>query len=633
MCGICGFINSDKNEYYSNRAKVLDNMMEVQKHRGPDEKGTFFDESAAIGQTRLSIIDLKTGRQPMSNENNTIWLVFNGEIYNFIELREILIKQGHVFKSKTDSEVIIHLYEEYGDDFIVKLNGMFAFAIWDTSLKKLILGRDRFGIKPLHYYYKDGFIAFASEIKSLLKLPNFNREIDIDALNLYLTYEYVPSPKSIYKDIFKLESGHILEYAHSSFKKKPFWQFNRIKQNISLRKNDQVEKLIYLLDKSVKLRLVSDVPVGVLLSGGIDSSAILYFMRKYFTDNLKTFSVRFHDRTFDESKYIDHVNSYYGIENYSGYFGPSEFIDTLSFLSHLIDEPLGDASLLPTFYLSKLTRETVKVALGGDGSDELFAGYPTYKAHKFITYYNKIPSFIHNYIISNVANALPVSDNNFSFDFCLKSFLKGYRLETATRHINWMGSFDLQNKDLLLSEELKQELVMRNCEIPIRSYLQSQKNVSNISKMQMVDFCLYLQDDILAKTDRASMLASLEVRVPFLDNDLVDYVCSLPENMKLRGLKEKYILKKALKGKLPNSILNRSKKGFGIPLSSWIKTDIKDLILDELSSSKLIFDGYINGKTVNKIISDHIQNKVDNRKKIYTLLALSLWYNNFFCRS
>ena len=591
MCGICGIINPRQDKHIS--PNVLLKMRETLIHRGPDEAGEFIDKNVGLAIRRLKIIDLKTGGQPIHNEDKSIWIVCNGEIYNFLELRDNLEKKGHKFYTHSDIEVIIHLYEESNRGFIEDFNGIFAFAIWDRNKEQLLLGRDRMGQKPLYYHFKNGQLAFASEINALLQCPTVSREMDFSSLNEYLTFEYIPSPKSIFKDINKLSASCMLAFDKGKISIEKYWSLSfRMVDNI-----DEIqaqEKLFAILKDSVKRHLNCDVPSGVFLSGGIDSSLIAVIASQLTENKLKTFSVSFGDKSFDESRYANLMAKFIKSEHYEMRFNAKDCLSLIPNIYHIVEEPFADASILPTYLLSKFTRNHVAMALGGDGGDELFLGYPTHLAHDFSErIYLKVPAFIRRSLFEPMVKHLPVSFDNFSFDFKAKKFISGVEFNPEIRHQVWMGAFLPVQKQSLFLSSVKDILGNNNGLEPVYYNLEEfKKNRMQgeiHEKIMFLDMRLYLQDDILTKVDRASMANSLEVRSPYLDNTLIDFVNGLDIKFKLKNGCAKYILKKMLlKNKLvPAEVVNRTKKGFGIPVGRWINSDLKILILDYLNADSL----------------------------------------------
>jgi len=617
MCGITGFWGSGNRE-------TLVKMTDKLHHRGPNDEGFYFDGTIGLGHKRLSIIDLSSfGKQPMSNEDGSILIIFNGEIYNFQELKKGL-EERHNFKSQTDTEVILRLYEEIGDQIFSKMNGMFAIAIFDKKRKKIILARDRMGKKPLFWgVFKNTFI-FGSELKALLEHPQFERKIDLESLNKYLTYEYVPTPNSIFENVYKLEPGHCLKYDGKNIEKKCFWDIKFREEENSYNIKDVLEGLDNKINEAVKTRLISDVPLGVFLSGGIDSSAICYYAQKLSTQKIKTFSIGFKEQSFDESKYARLVAKYLKTDHHEKILNAKDSLDLIPKIADLLDEPLADASIVPTYLLSKFAREHVTVTLGGDGGDELFCGYDTFRAHKLADIYEHVPLFIRKNIIERLTTLLPTSFDNISFDFKAKKFLSGFYGEKKYRDQRWMGSFtSVQKKKLFLPHVLEKnnENEFNN----IDNYLENVKKENFYNQLIYLYLKMYMMDDILVKVDRASMYNSLEVRAPLIDYRVVDFVNNIPIDMKIKGLKTKYILKKLMQDKLPKEIINRPKKGFGMPIAQWLCKELKPLALDLLSEEKLAKQGIFDYNYVNRLLADHFSHKKDNRKLIWTLMVFQMW--------
>lgn len=629
MCGIYG--------YFSTKEKVDPDILQAMggslKHRGPDGEGEEIEQTAewgiGLGHMRLSIIDLTpAGKQPMCNEDGTIWITYNGEIYNFRELRAELEKKGHRFKSNSDTEVIIHLYEESGVRCLERLNGMFAFAIWDRSEKTLFLARDRIGKKPLHYALYDGGIVFGSEIKALLKHPKVPREIDLGSLNKYLSYEYVPAPATIFKSIRKVTPGHFLLYKDGDMRTESYWDVPLSDHPIGYKTEDEyVEELREILEKSVRSRLVADVPVGIFLSGGLDSSLVAA-MAKRSNKDIECFSIGFDEISFDERKYAAKVAQSLNLKQNLRTFSTSEMLRNLEDLPRLLDEPLADASILPTYLLSKMTSEKLKVALSGDGGDELFAGYPTYQAHKLVTYIDSLPDSLKD-AAKSLALFLPVSDTDISFDFKIKQFLRGAGVSSEIRFFRWMGGFIDSEKKELLSDDLKTALGHHNSYEDIFRYISESGLTKDLERILYLSMKLYLQDDILVKVDRAAMANGLEVRCPLLDKEFVEFTCRLPTYYKLKGLKTKYLLKKAARGILPDEIIDRPKKGFGIPIARWLRNELKDFMLESLEETKIKRQGFFNYAYIKKLIDDHLEKKQDNRKALWSLLVFQIWHQTY----
>ena len=610
MCGIAGFSGKGDQE-------ILKKMTRSLAHRGPDDEGFYISQNIGLGHRRLSIIDLKSGHQPISNEDGMIWIVFNGEIYNFQERKKDLEQKGHKFRTSSDTETIIHLYEQEGENCVKKLRGMFAFAIWDARKNELFLARDRMGKKPLYYGIFNNTLIFGSELKALLKHPSVKREIDLLSLQKFLAYEYVPTPNTMFKNIWKLPAGHFAIWKNNNLKISPYWELNLREEKIS--EMDALGKLDHLLDEAVKMRLVSDVPLGVFLSGGLDSSAVAYYASKH-KKNLKTFSIGFDEPSFDESRYAKQISNYLETDHYEMIVKANDALELIEKLPDIQDDPVADASIFPTYILSKFTRQSMTVALSGDGGDELFFGYPTFQAHRAAEIYLRLPKTIQNTIRAIIQN-LPVSHRNLSFDFVVKKFIQGMHKNPGIRNQLWLGAFQPNELSGILTDEakngIKNELVFQNI-------FQEWGKLSQYSPLQRVDYFYikhYLHDDILNKVDRASMAASLEVRSPFLDQEIVNFAASLPISLKMRGFTTKYILKKLMADKLPKDIVYRKKKGFGIPLSRWFANELYEKTKELFQAP----DKFFNAGALLKLLEEHRQKKYDHRKKLFTILTLKLW--------
>ena len=614
MCGICGVAGGDP----SGGRELVGRMCSAMTHRGPDDEGTVQLDGVTLGMRRLSIIDLEGGHQPMHNEDSTVWVVQNGEIYNHLELRELLLASGHTFNTQSDTEVLVHGYEQWGEEMVERLNGMFAFAVLDRRRGAVLLARDRMGIKPLHYAIDGKRLVFASELKALLRDPALRRGIDPAALDQYLAYEFVPSPASIVRGISKLQPAHTLTWsvADGTQRLRRYWSPELGVGDGRRNLDEEGERLLTVLRESVRKELISDVPLGLFLSGGIDSSAVAAMMTE-LGGEVKSFSVGFADRSFDESSYARQVARQLGTDHRELTLEPEMLLGLIPKLPTLLDEPLGDASIIPTYLLAEFTRRHVKVALGGDGGDELFAGYPTLQAHRLAEYYMRAPRLLREGLVEPVVRHLPVSRGNLSFDFRAKRFVSGAGYPVAERHQRWMGSFATEERSALLSREARHEVEL------------DAADADPLNQVLMLDMRLYLENDILVKLDRASMMASLEGRVPLLNNDFVEYATRLPMNMKLRGLRSKFLLKRALRGLLPESILNRPKKGFGIPVAHWFRWPLKEQMLSVLSPERIAREGFFDATAVARLVSDHLEGRRDNRKQLWTLFAFELWHEGY----
>ena len=615
MCGICGMYGFERVD-----ESLLRQMCSVIKHRGPDDEGIFVDSQVGLGMRRLSIIDIETGHQPIHNEDESIWIVFNGEIYNYRELRQFLERTGHKFYTLSDTEVIIHLYEEFGEECVKKLNGMFAFAIWDSKDKKLILARDRIGIKPLHYAILNDKLIFGSEIKSILEDADVKREVNLRALHLFLAFEYVPAPETMFVGIKKLLPGHMLIYKSGNIIIKQYWdlEFKNSRQTIEY----YTHKIYALLKESVRRRLMSDVPLGAFLSGGIDSSSIVALMSELMDAPVKTFSIGFEDQSYNELKYARIVAEHFGTEHYEEIITP-DAVKLVKKIIRYLDEPFADVSVFPTYLVSDLARKHVTVVLSGDGGDELFAGYDWYVASRLDNLYRKAPAVFRKAIAETI-HKLPPSSQKKGFVNILQRFVEGSSLPVDGRHIRWQYFITDEGKKYLYTTNTNNE--WSNLFDVINGYYLRDNANDRLSKEQYVDIKMYLPDDILVKVDRMSMANSLEARVPFLDHEFVEFSATIPADLKLHGLRTKYILKRAMSRLLPEEIIHRKKQGFSIPMKNWLRDELRNLMLEILSEKRLKENGYFNYEYVNKIMKQHLEGRRNNAHQLWALMVFELWY-------
>ncbi len=606
-------------------------MCEAIRHRGPDSEGLWTDAGVALGMRRLSVIDLHTGDQPVFSTDRSVVVMMNGELYNYREVRASLEALGYKFTTNSDTEILPHLYMEYGDAMLEHVGGMFVFALWDKRKKRLLIARDRFGEKPLYYGVFNGKLIFGSEPKTLLEHPNVTPALNLQALRSFLSFDYVPAPLSIYQGISKLPAAHKMVLENGVLKIDRYWSLSFKKPQKTPSIGEASEHLKDLLSAAVKKQLVADVPLGILLSGGVDSSTVAAFAVRHASEKVKTFSIGFEEDSFDESKFARQVAMHLGTEHYEEKLSVDTAAGLTAEIGHWLDEPLSDGSLLPTFLLSRFVRQHVTVALGGDGGDEIFAGYPMYYGHKLAQMYDNIPGFLRNGVIAPLVNNLPVSSKNLSFDYKAKRFVRAANFDPVTRHHSWFGSFSIDAQNHLLTEN-----VLANTSADIyrgaKDLLADCDAENRIEQMQFLDLNYYMAEDILTKVDRASMAVSLEVRAPFLDPRVAEYAASLPPEYKLRGSKGKYILKEAVKGLLPKNILKRPKKGFGIPVAQWLRGKLNPLLRDMLAAERLREQGIFEPAYVEKLLTEHEQNKASHHKELWTLLVFQLWYESFLRR-
>ncbi|MFQ5632475.1 MAG: asparagine synthase (glutamine-hydrolyzing), partial [bacterium] len=569
MCGICGFA---RKEWSKERSReTIARMCDLLRHRGPDDQGIFVDEHFALGHTRLSIIDLSAaGHQPMSLKNAPYWITYNGEIYNFPELKKELQSRGMNFHTATDTEVILKAYEMFGDDCVTHLNGMFAFAIWDARQQKLLLARDRLGKKPLFYYHKDETFIFASEMKAILAVPGISNEIDYEALNLYLHHNYIPAPWTIFKHIRKLREAHLLTLQNGSLyepvpslREKPYWQLPAPEDIAYKNENDAADELDALLTEAVRCRMISDVPLGAFLSGGIDSSAIVAMMAKINSEPVKTFTIDFAEAEFSEREDAEVVAKHCKTDHHMLRV-KTDAIDLLPKLVWHFDEPFGDSSAIPTYYVSKMAREHVTVILSGDGGDELFAGYNSYLKKDEHEKFLRLPKRLRKAVFGKVAHALPIQTPMRNFLLYVAEANKGDGADA-------LGTYPYIKNDLITTD-LREHFNGCNA-FRLREQFLPQTGIQDkLSRLQYLDAKRYLPGDILVKVDRMSMANSLETRAPLLDYRLVEFAFRLPVELKINGTTTKYLLKKVLARYVPQEILNKRKHGFAVPIKNWFQT-------------------------------------------------------------
>ncbi len=628
MCGIAGKVYRQQDRPVE--AEALAVMCQSLVHRGPDDAGYYLKGNVGLAMRRLSIIDLDTGKQPIANEDRTVWTVYNGEIYNFPELKRDLEARGHRFYTRTDTEVIVHLYEEQGLDFVRSLNGMFAVALWDEKRRRLVLARDRLGIKPLFYAQLPDRLLFGSEIKAVLA-DGLKPAVNLEALSQYLSLLYIPAPHTIYREIRKLEAGHLLIWRDGEVAIRPYWDLGGVQPfDADRRQPAQVEvELSDLLADAVRRHLISDVPLGVFLSGGLDSSTVVALMRRAHNGPIKTFSIGFQDPSYDELPYARLIARRFETDHTELAVTP-DVADLAPKLAYHFDEPFADSSAIPTYYLSRLTREHVTVALGGDGGDELFAGYLTYQADKLAEMYNRLPGFLSHGLLPSLARRLPVSEGKVSFDFKARRFVDHALLEPGRRHYGWKAFFDDDLKRAVLSDDV---LATLNGSLDsysvFRRYYDEMGHRDALNRFLYADAKVYLADDILVKVDRMSMAHSLEVRVPLLDYRVVELMFSLPGDLKMPGLKLKYMLKRIARRLLPPQTLKKPKGGFNVPMPAWLKHELRPMMLDCLSPTSIKAQGFFRAETVSRLVGDHLTGKANYSRNLWALLVFSLWYERY----
>ncbi len=627
MCGIAGFI-SKTNERRDERAARLDGMCRVIMHRGPDEQGIAIEGRAAMGMRRLSIIDLATGQQPIYNTDRTKLIVFNGEIYNYRELKKDLESRGCKFRTNSDTETVIHAFDEYGADCLRLLRGMFALAIWDETEKSLFLARDRVGKKPLFYTVTaEGEFVFGSELKVLLEHGGVTREIDHGALDSYLTFGYVPEELCIFKGVKKLEPGHFLIFRNGEIHTEKYWDFEYSGETLKQNEDEIADDLLDKLRDAVSVRLVSEVPLGAFLSGGVDSSAVVGLMSQIMDQPVKTFSIGFNEDSFDELKYARLAAGHFKTDHHEFILTP-DFVDVVDDLVWHFDEPFADSSALPTFMVSKLAREHVTVVLSGDGGDELFGGYTRYMTDRNRSGLERLPRAVRQKLLRPLSEALP----HGAFG---KNYLFNISLDAAGRYIDSISHFNGPRKRRLYSDETRTKMngTFERGEKLFRQIASSMASDDAIENLLYLDSKTYLPSDILTKVDRMSMASSLEARSPLLDHKLIEFVTRIPSRLKLNGTETKYIFKRAIRELVPREILHREKQGFGVPINEWINLQLKERIVGNLSDRRSLERGFFDPKYIKLLIEEHSRGRRDHSHALWTLWMLELWHRRYIDRT
>ena len=618
MCGICGLVSLDGATAPDPAALAA--MNETLVHRGPDSDGSVIDGPCGLAMRRLSIIDLAGGDQPIANEDGRIQVIQNGEIYNYRHLRDELEGRGHTFSTHSDTEVLVHLYEERGPAFVEALRGMFAIAIWDSRENRLLLARDRFGIKPLYYRVADGMVSFASELKALLRQPGFSREIDPQALESFLSFNSIPSPLTIFKEGRKLPAGHILVAERGEVTISRFARPTPAPAGEVRREGDDAlaAELRDRLRDSVRAHLVSDVPVGVLLSGGIDSAALTAMAAGESGYRVSTFSIGFEESSFDELDNARLVAKRYGTDHHELVLRP-DAVDLLPRLVEAFDEPFGDSSALPTYLVSQLAADTVKVVLSGEGGDELFGGYYTYVADRLAPRVGRAAPFLRPLV-----ELLPSSSEKVSFDYKAKRFVRGAHLPPVERHHAWKEIFSPEAQEELLNEPR----ISDPLDVYRARYAETE-GAPALARLQDLDLGIYLVDDLLVKTDRASMAHSLEARVPFLDTQVAELALALDTRQKVRGFSKKRLLRRAVEPLLPREVVRGRKQGFSIPVAAWLRGDLEPFARDVLSPETVERQGCLSPEAVTQVLDEHVSGREDLSRQIWGLLSFTLWFDRY----
>jgi asparagine synthase (glutamine-hydrolysing) len=630
MCGICGVVGKADEQ-------LIQKMLASIAHRGPDDEGIYIAESTnservGLGHRRLSIIDLSpAGHEPMSDAQGEIWLTYNGEIYNFKEIRKELEKRGHKFKSDSDAEVVIYAYREWGLNALAMLNGMFAFAIWDARNNSLLLARDRLGIKPVYYADTPSGFAFASEIKAILEIPNFKREVDLESLNQFLSFLWTPDPDTLFSGVKKLPPGHFLVYQNGHAEVRQYWdlEFN---EDDTLSETDWVERVREQVERSVRAQMIADVPLGAFLSGGVDSSSIVSLMTGMVSQKVTTYTFGFksedlrYDILEDDVKYAREIGAKLETDYHESFFEP-QVMDLLPKLVYHMDEPIADPAAITSYLICKAARERLTVLLSGMGGDEVFAGYPRHIAVKIAEAYNLIPSFISRPLVEAMPASMPGRFNSVFRN--TKKLARSAALPLRERYLGYCTYFKEDEKAKLYSGAMNSATLDFNALAAHQKYFDKVADEDFVNQMLYVDLKTFLPCLNLTYTDKTSMAASMEVRVPLLDHELVEMAARIPARLKIKGLTRKYVLKKAAEKWLPRNIIYRKKAGFSAPLRSWLQKDLRGMVEDLLSESNIKQRGYFDYAEVRRLIDDNLAGREDNGLKIFQLLTLELWHRQF----
>jgi len=629
MCGICGKLNYDASRPVD--PGVVRSMMDVMRHRGPDEEGMYVDGNVGLGHRRLSIIDLETGRQPLCNEDETVWTVFNGEIYNFPRLREHLVAKGHEFRTRSDTEVIVHLYEEYGAHAVERLHGMFALAVWDENKRVLMVARDRVGIKPLYYAETAEGVVFASELKAILKDPQVRREINLGGIRDFLTYLYVPGENTLVKCIRKLLPGHYLEIRNNALKRTQYWDLDFTEKDEWESEDEACEALKQLLRDTVREHMISDVPVGFLLSGGVDSSGLLSFAVHETDKHISTFTIGFEGQEFaDERPYARLAAREFGTSHYETTIGAGDFVDFLPKYVWHMEEPVCEPPAVALHFVSQLARQHVKVVMSGEGGDEAFAGYQNYRNMIWLERIKRLigPFGYPAASLLHTCSRLPKLGRLAKYVPLMTMPLETYYFSRTSTPYQCFHS----DRDALCSDTFRSELGLGGCEEQMRFHFNKARDWDKLSQMLYVDTKMWLPDDLLIKADKITMANSLELRVPLLDHRVLEFAARLPSALKLKLLRTKHILKQALRSEVPPRIINRKKTGFPVPIESWLKSEIRDFVRDILFERRALERGYFRPEALDKLLE---QQALDGRgtKELFGLVVLELWHRAFLDES
>lgn len=628
MCGIVGTVGSHLGAV---EEKIVRKMCALIARRGPDDNGFYFGDQVGLGMRRLAIIDVHSGKQPIHNEDQSVWVVFNGEIYNYRELREQLETKGHQLITTSDTECLVHLYEEYGDDFVSYLRGMFAIALWDIRQQKLLLARDRFGIKPLYYWQDGSDLYFGSELKCLLAVDRYDRRLNPQAAWDFFTYKYVPGPKTIYQDIAELSPGHIAVWKQGKLATRRYWNL-KLAPDRNKSPDYYREGLLHHLEEAVRLHLISEVPLGSFLSGGIDSSAVVALMSRICPGNVKTFTVGFGEGQpgADERPYARTIAQMFKTDHSEClYDNPQRQIESILLsMIEAFDEPFADSSMVPNYLICQAARQWVTVALSGIGGDELFAGYERYRGALAADSFQRLPKFLSERIKA-AARALPHGQYGGLWVDRIQRFVEGASLPLPERYQRYLCAITESDKMSLFSSDFAAQLLKSGGGVTELAMNRVEPCSDPLERILLTDMETYLPDDELRKADRLSMWHSLEVRVPFLDHKLVEFVATIPSHLKIKGWEKKHILIQCLKGILPDSILNRRKQGFSIPLGAWMQGPLKEVLYGYLSPARLSNSGLFQAKTVQRILDEHQRGIRNHEAQLWALLTFVVWQEQY----
>jgi asparagine synthase (glutamine-hydrolysing) len=631
VCGICGILSIAETKVGVDAA-LINRMTDSLRHRGPDDRGTWCAPGVALGSRRLSVIDLSpAGHMPMSNEDGSVHLVYNGEVYNFAELKRTydLIGRGHSFRSRTDTEVLLHLYEEIGVEMFRELNGMFAIAIWDARRDRLVLGRDRYGIKPLFYHQDDRWLRFGSEIKAILADPGVTRRPSVQALYDFLTFDYIPGVQTAFEGILEVPPAHYMTIGTDGRRELTRYWDLRFQVDPDMSEGEAIGGARELLERSVRRRLIADVPIGVLLSGGMDSSTILALMHRETSEPIRTYSVGFEDQSFNELPYARTVAQQYGAIQREVVITPDIVRELLPTCIGFIDEPYADGSAIPTYCVCELARDEVVVVLSGEGGDETFAGYETYAAYQYARWFRRVPGWIRNGLIRPAVEALPVSHKKLSLEFKMKRFIAGQDLSPIQAHLWWRVVLQDREKLGVLSDRAIRDNDLLPSIRHFQRVFDGSAAADTLNRLMHVDSAVFLPDDLMIKNDRMSMAHSLEARVPMTDHELTGFMATVPMNIKMKRRRKKHVMRRAMEADLPRSILDKKKVGLEMPYSRWFRHELRSLLDHHLEPGRIAETGLMRPEAVSTLVDEHQAGRRDNGRALWGLLNYMVWCEQY----